>query len=79
MKRNQFSVFLSVARLRVRGAGEGRGSVAGQVWRGPALSHQEEPGGPHTQAHADLQGEPYSALALSYIAVIAVKMGKSKN
>jgi hypothetical protein len=45
-----------VLRLRVCGAGEGGGAVAGQVRRGPALPHQEEPGRSHLQAHADIQG-----------------------
>jgi hypothetical protein len=46
----------SVLRLRVCGAGEGGGAVAGQVRRGPALPHQEELGRSHLQAHADIQG-----------------------
>ena len=41
----------------VCGACEGRGAVAREERRGPAVPHQEEPRGPDPQTHADIQGE----------------------
>ena len=47
------------SRLCVCGACEGRGAVARQKRRGPALPHPEKPGRPHPQTHADIQGQEY--------------------
>jgi hypothetical protein len=61
---NQLRMNVIFLRLRVCGAGEGGGAVAGQVRRGPALPHQEEPGRSHFQAYADIQGNTSTGSSL---------------